>query len=90
MVFQHVGHARGGARIVLEHVELVLGSAYDIDADDVRINIARRTEADHLRQERLVLRDQLLGNLAGPHDLLTMVDIVEECVERHYALLDAL
>ncbi|VWB68839.1 hypothetical protein BSE24067_03238 [Burkholderia seminalis] len=88
-VFQHVGHAGGRARIVLQHVELVLGGAHDVDADDVRVHVAGRPEVDHLRDERLVVRDQVLGHDARAHDFLAVVDVVEEGVQRHHALLDA-
>ena len=64
-VFQHVGDAGGRARIVLEHEELVLAGAHDVDADDVGIDAARRPHADHLRQEGLVVGDQL-ASARGP------------------------
>ena len=88
-VLQHVGDARGRARVVLEHEELVLGGAHEVDADDVRIDAARRLHAHHLRHEGRVLDDQVLGHAAGPDDLLAMIDVVHEGVERAHALLDA-
>ena len=89
-VLQHVGDARRRARIVLEHEELVLGRADDVDADDVGIDVARRAEADHLGQERLVVGDQLLRDATGAHDFLAVIDVVEEGIERRTTLLDAL
>ena len=36
-----------------------------------------------------MLEDQVLGDAPGPQDLLAVVDVVEEGVERPHALLDA-
>ena len=88
-VLQHVGDAGRRARIVLQHEELVLAGAHDVDADDVGVDAGRRPHADHLGQKGLVLGDQLLRNPAGAQDLLAVVDVVEEGVERLHALLDA-
>ena len=89
-VLQHVGDARRRARIVLQHVELVFADAHDVDADDVGVDAARRPDPDHLGQEGLVLGDQLARHAAGAQDLLAVIDVVEEGVERLHALLDAL
>ena len=89
-VLQHVGDARRRARIVFQHVELVLADAHDVDADDVGVDAARRPDADHLGQERVVGGDQLARHAAGAQDLLAVIDVVEEGVERLHALLDAL
>ena len=89
-VLEHVGDAGGRARVVLEHHEVVLAGADEIDADDMTVDAARRVDADHLGQKRRVLDDKLFGNLAGLQDLLAMIDVVQEGVERPDALLDAL
>ena len=88
-VLQHVGDARRRAGIVLEHVKFVLAGAHQIGADNVCVDAARRLDADHLRQERLVLRDQLDRYAPGPQNLLAMIDVVKEGVDRGDALLDA-
>jgi hypothetical protein len=44
--------------------------------------------ADHLRQEGLVLRDQLHGHPARAQDLLPVIDVVQKGVDRAHALLD--
>ncbi len=88
-VLQHVGDAGGRAQIVLQHVELVLADPHDVDADDVAVDVERRVVADHLRQEGIVAEDQVGGDAAGADDLLAMVDVVEEGVERPHPLLDA-
>ena len=79
----------GVRALSLQHVEFVLAGAHDVHADDVRVNVAGRPEIDHLRDERLVVRDQVLRHDARAHDFLAVVDVVEERVERHHALLDA-
>ena len=48
-----------------------------------------RLDAHHLRHEGRVLDDQVLGDAAGPDDLLAVIDVVHEGVERAHALLDA-
>ncbi len=88
-VLQHVGDAGRRARVVLEHEELVLGRAHDVDADDVGVDAARRLDIDHLGQECLVLDDQVLRDAPGLEDLLAVIDVVDEGVERAHALLDA-
>ncbi len=88
-VLQHVGDAGRRARIVLQHEEIALRGAHDVDADDVAVDAERRLDAHHLGNERRVADDQLLGDLAGLDDLLAMVDVVHEGVERAHALLDA-
>ena len=65
-VLEHVAHARRRPEVVLEDVEIVGPDPHDVDADDVRVDAARRVQPHHLRQERRVLEDQLLGNPARP------------------------
>jgi hypothetical protein len=87
-VLQHVGDARGRAGVVLQHEEFVLAGAHKVDADDMGIDIARRRHADHLRQEGLVLRDQIDGDAARAQDFLPVVDVVQEGVDGAHPLLD--
>ena len=63
--------------------------AHDVDADDVRVDAARGLHAHHLRHEGRVLDDQVFGHAAGADDLLAVIDVVHEGVERAHALLDA-
>src|SRR5690606_23091038 len=60
-----------------------------IDPDDVGVDAARWREAHHLGQPGAVMAKQALGQAAGPDDLLSMVEIVHEGVERTHPLLDA-
>lgn len=89
-VFQHVADAGRRAGIVLQHIVLVFAGAYDVGTDDVGVDAARRPEADHLRQEGVVLLDQFARDAPGADDLLLVVDVVEKGVERDDALFDAL
>ena len=88
-VLQHVGDAGRRAGVVLQDVDLVLARADEVDADDVAVDAERRLDADHLGHEGAVLDDQLLGDALGLQDLLAVVDVVHEHVERAHALLDA-
>ena len=45
--------------------------------------------ADHLRQIGLVPQDEVGGDAAGADDLLAVIDVIEEGVERPHPLLDA-
>jgi hypothetical protein len=87
-VLQHVGDAGRGAGVVLQHEELVFAGAHQVDADDMGVDIAGRRDADHLRQEGLVPRDQVDGDAAGAQDLLPVIDVVEKGVDRAHALFD--
>ena len=50
-VLEHVARARGRAQVVLEHEELAVLVAHDVDARDVRVDAAGRVDADHLAPE---------------------------------------
>jgi hypothetical protein len=89
-VFQHVGHARWRPCIVLKNVELSFAGTDDVGADNVRVDPARGTHADHFRQESVVLLDQRPRHAARLDDFLLVVDIVQKGVERHHALFNAL
>ena len=87
-VLEHVADARRRAGVVLEHEELVGPGAHQVDADDMGVDPARRGEADHLRQPGAVVAEQPLGQAARADDLLPVVEIVHEGVERAHPLLD--
>jgi hypothetical protein len=88
-VFQHVGNARRRARIVLQHVEIVLARAHQIRADDMGVDAAGRLDADHLRQEGVIAGDQFHRDAAGAQDLLTVINVVQKGVDGGDALFDA-
>ena len=87
-VFEHVGDARRRAAIILEHVEIIGADPHDVDADDMRIDAARRIEPHHFRHEGFILQDHVARDAPRPQDFLAMIDIVQESVERPHALFD--
>ena len=88
-VLQHVGDARGRARVVLQHVELVLAGAHDVDAGDVHPDVMGRAAPRHLRAEMRVAEDKVIGHHAGAQDLAGAVNVREEGVDRLHALHEA-
>ena len=89
-VFQHVGHARGRPRIVLQHDEIVGVDPDDVDAGDVDVDVVRHVLAVHLRAEHRVLEDQVVGDDVGAQDVAAVIDVAQEHVERADPLLQAL
>ena len=88
-VFQHVGHAAGGAGIVLQHHEIVRTGAHQIDAHDVRVDPARRGKPHHFRKPCGIVAEQAFGQPAGTDDFLAVVQVVHEGIERLHPLFDA-
>ena len=88
-VFQHVADARRRACVVLKHVELARAGAHKVDAHNIGIDTARRLHPDHLRQEGVVAADHFRRNAPRLDDLLRVVDVVQEGVDRAHPLFDA-
>ncbi len=88
-VFQHVRHARGHAQVVFQHVELALAGAHDVDAGDMRVDVARHVHAEHVGAVLGVVVDLVGRDQAGADDVLRVVDVVQETVERIDALAQA-
>ncbi len=89
-VLEHVRDPARNAQVVLEHVVAAaavgVGGAHDVDAGDVRVDVAGHLDALHLGAvlrvaEHLVGRDD-----ARLEDLLVVIDVVEEAVQRRDAL----
>ncbi len=87
-VLEHVRHARGRAQVVLEHVELLLVHAHEVDAPDVDVDVARHVDALHLRAVERVTEHVAGGDDARLQDLLTVIDVAQEEVQRAHALLE--
>ena len=89
-VLEHVAHAAGHTQVVFEHVvgaaAIGIGRANDVDAGDVRIHATGHIDIDHLRAELRVLQHLLGGHDTGLEDLLAVVHVVHESVERVHAL----
>ncbi|MCY1360487.1 hypothetical protein D9M69_471170 [compost metagenome] len=60
-VFQHVRHPGGHAQVVFQHVELALAGTHHVDAGDVRIDVMRYVDAEHLGPVLGVVVDLVVG-----------------------------
>ena len=81
-VFQHVGHARRRADVVLQHVEVFAVGAHHVDAGDMHADVVGRAQANHLGPELRVALDELARNDAGPQDFLRAIDVGQKGVQR--------
>ena len=89
-VLQHVRHARGHAQVVLQHVELAGVGAHDVDARHVAVDVLGHGHVLHLGAV-LGVEEHLLGRHdARAHDVVVVVDVVDEHVQRAHALLQPL
>ncbi len=88
-VLQHVGHAGGHAQVVFQHVELALARAHHVDACHVGIDIAGHVDAEHLGAVLRVVIDLVGWDHTGADDVLPVVDIVDEAVQRRHPLAQA-
>jgi hypothetical protein len=80
-VFQHVGHARRGAQVVLEHVVFAFAGAHQIDAGNVAIDLLRHIDADHLLAKLGIQQNLRGGNAPGLDDFLIVVNIMQEGIQ---------
>ena len=85
-VLEHVGNARGRAHIVLEHEEIALAGADQVDAGDMRVDVLRRLDAQHLRAEGRIEQHEFRRHQPRLDDLLVVIDVVEEDVDRLHPL----
>ena len=88
-VLEHVGDAGRHAQIVLEHVDLAVAVAHQIGAGDVAPDPPRRIDARALRAVERGRADDLFRDDLVLQDLLIVIDVVDELVERVDALLEA-
>ncbi len=89
-VLHHVGDARRRAQVVLEHPEVALRVAHQVDAGDVDAHAVGRDDARGLAVEVLARGDQPARDDAVAQDLLLAVDVVEVVLQRLDPLPDAL
>jgi hypothetical protein len=61
----------------------------DVDAGDVRVDPARHVHSLHLAPELRVAQDTLARHHAGVEDRLVVIDVMQERIERLYALPQA-
>jgi hypothetical protein len=88
-VLEHVRDPRGHPQVVLEHAEFPGIVAHDVDARDVGVDAAGDVDALHLRAVLGVAQHLFLGDDARLQDLLVVVNIVNEGIQRPHALLQA-
>ena len=88
-VFEHVRDAGGHAQVVLEHAEFARLVAHDVDAGDMGIDAAGNIHPLHLRAVLRVAQHLFGRNDAGLEDLLVVINIVNEGVERTHPLLQS-
>ena len=88
-VLDHIGDARGGAGVVLQHQEGAGFVAHDIGAADMHIGVERHVEADHRLAVAGVLQHQFGRDDLVGEDLPLVVDVAQEHVQRPHALGDA-
>ena len=92
-VLQHVAHARRDPQVVLEHVHRAVGVAHEVGAGDVRPDAEAGVDAPALGPEVGRVVEQVAREHPVGDDLLVVVEVVDEAVERdeplHETALDA-
>ena len=88
-VLEHVRDAGGDAQVVFENAEFAGVVAHDVDAGDVGVDAPGHVDALHLRAVLRVAENLFSGNHARFENLLVVVNVVDEGVERADALLEA-
>ena len=85
-VLEHVADAGRAARVILEYKILTLVVADDVGAADVDVDVARHLDVHELPAEMLRRHHVMGGDGAVLDDVLFVIDVVEEEVERRDAL----
>ena len=85
-VFQHIRDAGWGAQIILQHVVPAVTVADHVNAGDMGINIIVQIDALHTGLILLISKHLLTGDNTGIENMLVVVDVVQEGVERFYPL----
>nr|WP_254126906.1 hypothetical protein [Aquihabitans sp. G128] len=88
-VLHHVAHARRAAEVVLQHAELAVVVADDVDAGDVDAHAAGRLHAVDLAVEVRRGVHQLAGHHLVVEHLAGAVDVGQERLEGQHPLADA-
>ena len=81
-VFDHVRHAGRYPQVVFQHVVFTRVSPDQIDAGDMGIDAGRYVQSFHLGAELSVVEHLLGWNALGLEDVLIVIDIVQESIER--------
>ncbi len=88
-IFDHVGDAGGRPCLILEHTEDALLVAHNVDAADVHGGSEANGELPHLRSVVRVAEYEAGRHDAVLQDLLAVVEVVQEQIERAHPLHDA-
>ena len=88
-VLDDVADAGRRAGVVFEHQELARPVAHDVRAADVHIGAVRQVDAAHDRPVVRIAEDELGRDHPVRQDLLVVVDVVQQVVERGDALAHA-
>ena len=88
-ILDHIGDAGRGPGIVLQHPEVAVLVADDVDAADMDIGPEADREAFHLGPVIGVAEDQLGRNNSVADDAAFMIDIMQEAVNGGDSLLHA-
>ena len=88
-VLEDVGDAGRRAHVVLEHLPAAVGVADEVAAGDVTPHAAGRADAVSLAGEVGSRDDELPGDDPLFQDLLAVVDVLDEGVQRAHALGEA-
>ena len=87
-VLDHIGDTRGRPEVVLENVELAARVAHQVAADHVGVDAAGDLDPAELAAVPTRAEDELRRHEAAAEDLLLVVDVVQEQVERPDPLLE--
>ena len=85
-VLEHVGDPRRSAHVVLEHPPASGPVADEIAAADMTVDTARRADSVHRTREGRAADHQRPGHDPRPDDLVRVIDVVDERIERADAL----
>ena len=88
-VFQHVGNAGRHAQIVFQDIDLAVAVAHQVGSGDVAPDPPRRIDARALGAVEGGRMDDLFRDDLVLQDLLVVINVVDELVERVDALLEA-
>ena len=88
-VFEHVGDAGRRTQVILQHVVLTVVIAHHIDAGDMGIGVVWQVDALHARLILLVGQHLLGRDQPRAQNILLMIDVIEEGVERFHPLANA-
>ena len=86
-ILDDIGNAGWAARIVLQHEKITVAIADQIGAANVDVDILRDIEMHELRAEVRGLPNVIFWNHAIAQNGLTVIDVVQEKIERGNSLL---